>query len=420
MKRVALICAVAVLGFSGNAFAQLVMQMGNGWSLGIGGNVNAFGVYTAGSVDTAGPPQAAGAPRIAGGLVPEEQTARIRTGLLPAFFTAEIKGNEAGFDLSAFFGFAPQINSNGAHDNFGAQIDMRQVYMTVGGKEWGSLLIGRQLGLYQRHNILTDLTLFGAGPTGGGVGTGGTTLGRIGFGYLYPNFNAQLTYTTPATLPVQLAVGLFDPSAIKGDNHTFGVTRSPRLESELTFTQPLGEKNGSNTPVSTLLVWVGGTYQHASANLDATGNPIAVDAGPSVDGIGGSAGAKLDIGGVSLVGSGYVGSGIGTTLMFDGTGAVDSNDKARTSWGYVAQAAYAFPQTNFVLGGAWGESRLVAGDNDGNSNLVKANSAATASVQYNWTKSLKQVLEGTYAQSTAFSGAKNKSFQGALGLMLFF
>src|SRR5256885_6713379 len=26
-------------------------------------------------------------------------------------------------------------NSNGAHDNFGAQIDMRQVYMTVGGKE---------------------------------------------------------------------------------------------------------------------------------------------------------------------------------------------------------------------------------------------------------------------------------------------
>ena len=106
--------------------------------------------------------------------------------------------------------------------------------------------------------------------------------------------------------------------------------------------------------------------------------------------------------------------------MFDGAGAVDAQDKARTSWGYVAQAAYAVPATNVVVGGAWGESRLVAGDNDGSSNLVKANSAATASIQYNWTKSLKQVLEGTYAQSTAFSGAKNKSFQGALGLMLFF
>jgi len=179
-------------------------------------------------------------------------------------------------------------------------------------------------------------------------------------------------------------------------------------------------KNGSNTPVSTLLAWVGGTYQHASASQTAAGNPVGVDAGPSVDGVGGSAGAKLDIGGVSLVASGYMASGIGTTLMFDGAGAVDLNDKARTSWGYVAQAAYAFAQTNFVLGGAWGESRLVAGDNDSASNLVKANSAATASLQYNWTKSLKQVLEGTYAQSEAFSGAKNKSFQGALGLMLFF
>jgi predicted porin len=422
MKRVALICAVAVLGFSGNAFAQLVMQMGNGWSLGIGGNVNAFGVYTGGSVDQAG--------SIVGSLVPQEQVARIRTGLLPAFFTAEIKGSEGGFDLSAFFGFAPQINSNGAHDNFGAQIDMRQVYMTVGGKEWGSLLVGRQLGLYQRHNILTDLTLFGAGPTGGGVGSGGTTLGRIGFGYLYPNFNAQLTYTTPATLPVQLSVGVFDPSSIQGSKvlgttadgaaitRSFALTKSPRLETELTFTKPLGEKNAADKTNSTLLVWLGGTYQHADT-------VEAVTPSASVDGVGGSAGAKLDIGGVSLVASGYVASGLGTTLMFDfANTAVDSQDKARTSWGYLAQAAYAFPETNFVLGGAWGESRMVETDADkataGGDPLVKTNGAATLSVQYNWTKSLKQVLEGTYARSEAFSGAKTKSFQGALGLMLFF
>ena len=417
MKRLALMFAVAVLGFSGNAFAQLVMQMGNGWSFTVAGNVNAFGVYTGGSVDQTG--------SITGGLVAEEQTTRIRTGLLPAFFTAEVKGNEAGFDLSAFFGFAPQINSNGAHDNFGAQIDMRQVYMTVGGKEWGSLLVGRNLGLYQRHNILTDLTLFGAGPTGGGVGTGGTTLGRIGFGYLYPNFNAQLTYTSPATLPVQVTVGLFDPSAIEGNSHSFGFTRSPRLETELTFTQQLSEKNGSNTPVSTITAWLGASYQHASANFNkVTNKAVDVDQGPAIDGVGGAAGAKLDIAGVSLVGSGYVASGLGTTLMFDfANTAVDAADKARTSWGYIAQAAYAVPATNVVVGGAWGESRMIETDADkagGADALVKANSAATASIQYNWTKSLKNVLEATYAQSEAFSGAKKKSFQGALGLMLFF
>ena len=70
---------------------------------------------------------------------------------------------------------------------------------------------------------------------------------------------------------------------------------------------------------------------------------------------------------------------------------------------------------------AAGQGEGVVGDPVGGADaLVKANSAATASIQYNWTKSLKNVLEATYAQSEAFSGAKKKSFQGALGLMLFF
>src|SRR3712207_7400281 len=48
---------------------------------------------------------------------------------------------------------------------FGAQIDMRQVYLTVGGG-WGQILAGRELGLFGRQNILTDQTLFGVGATG--------------------------------------------------------------------------------------------------------------------------------------------------------------------------------------------------------------------------------------------------------------
>src|SRR3954452_22864322 len=410
MKRVALMCAVAVLGFSGNALAQLTMQMGNGWSFTVAGNVNAFGVYTSGSVDTVGP-LSAGAPLgISGGLVPQEKVTRVRTGLLPAFVTFDVKGHELGFDLGAHFGFAPQINSNGSHDNFGAQIDMRQVYMTIGGKDWGSILAGRELGLYQRHNILTDITLFGAGPTGGGVGTGGTTLGRIGFGYLYPNFNAQLTYSSPDNLPFQIVVGLFDPSEIQGGtaSRTFAQTKTPRIETELTFTQPFGEKNAAGKSTNTFLAWVGGLYQRAET-LDALTTPQTPQA--SVDAVGGSLGAKADFGGLSLVASGYLGSGIGTTLMFDAANtAVDRADKPRTSWGYMLQAAYAITDTNFVLGGGWGEGRMVENDADktgGPDPLVRTNSAATGSVQYNWTKSLKQVLEATYAQSQAFSGAKS-------------
>jgi hypothetical protein len=44
---------------------------------------------------------------------------------------------------------------------------MRQVYLTVGGG-WGQLLVGRELGLFNRQNILTDQTLFGIGATGNG------------------------------------------------------------------------------------------------------------------------------------------------------------------------------------------------------------------------------------------------------------
>ena len=134
----------------------------------------------------------------------------------------------------------------------------------------------------------------------------------------------------------------------------------------LTFTQQLSEKNGSNTPVSTITAWLGASYQHASANFNkVTNKAVDVDQGPAIDGVGGAAGAKLDIAGVSLVGSGYVASGLGTTLMFDfANTAVDAADKARTSWGYIAQAAYAVPATNVVVGGAWGESRMIETDAD--------------------------------------------------------
>jgi len=417
MKRIMFAVAAAMLGWSGSAMAQLVMQMGNGWNFTISGNVNAFGIYTSGSIDNFGPALPSGTPRIQGGLVPEEQITRIRTGLLPSFIIFDLKGNELGFDLGVHFGFAPQIQSPGSHDAFGAQIDMRQVYMTVGGT-WGQVLAGRELGLYQRHNILTDLTLFGAGPTGGGVGAGGTTLGRIGFGYLYPNFNAQVTYTTPAKLPVQLSIGLFDPSAVQGAARTYSFTKTPRIESEVTYTMPLGEKDHAGKSKSNLLVWLNGLYQHA----DAT-----VDNGPSVDGVGGALGGKLEIGGIAIVVSAYLASGLGTTFMFDGgTTAVDPQDHARTSWGYITQISYDIPKTKLSVGGAWGESRMTENDADRlhlglpGDPLVQSNGAATASVTYTFTKSLRYVLEGTYAQSKAFSGAKNKSLQGAMGLMLFF
>src|SRR5438309_7868376 len=147
MKRLALLLlAVAVL-LPAAASAQLTMQMSNGWSFSFAGNVNAFWVFSKRNSS--------------GGADSNTANSSVRTGLLPAFATFEAKGKEAGMNLAVHFGFAPEIqNDAGAHDQFGTQIDMRQVYLTVGG-QWGQILAGRELALFSRQNILNDMTLFG-------------------------------------------------------------------------------------------------------------------------------------------------------------------------------------------------------------------------------------------------------------------
>ncbi len=420
MKRSALwYIALSVAGTGGLSAQGLTMQMSNGWAFTFSGNVNAFVMYTDGKVDEAG--------TITGGLVPAEKITRIRTGLLPAFATFEAKGKEAGLDLAVHFGFAPEIQSNSLHDNFGAQIDMRQVYLTVGGS-WGQILAGREIGLYQRQNILTDMTLYGVGASGGGLGAAGTTLGRIGLGYIYPNFNAQLTYSTPAGRPAQLSIGLFDPSVICPQNGctsaqdaAYTGTRIPRVEAEFTWTVNFGRgaaPEGEMSNANRFMFWASGLLQ----NTYTSAQPVEGDT--SITSLGGAGGIKLDIAGLSIVGSGYFADGVGTTFMFgQGGGALDATGAKRQSFGYIGQVTYQPPRSKWLIGASYGESRLKRTDNDppdALNSLVKSNMAIDGMISYFWSKSLRWVGEYTYARSKAFSSAKNSSNQGATGFMLFF
>src|SRR5438445_2744728 len=210
MKRLLLLLVAVALLWPAGASAQLTMQMSNGWSFAFSGNVNAFWVFS--KVNNSGPANSS-----------------VRTGLLPTFATFEARGKEAGMNLAVHFGFAPQINNGPTHDQFGgdpttdlyggiqagAQIDMRQVYLTIGFKDGSQILAGRELGLFGRQNIVQDMTLFGVGAVGIGGGQGkGTTLGRIAYGYIYPNFNAQVTYSTKGGAPAQISIGLLQPSVL--------------------------------------------------------------------------------------------------------------------------------------------------------------------------------------------------------------
>jgi hypothetical protein len=436
MKRLAVLGTAATFVIASiavvprTAHAQLTMQMGNGWSLSFSGNVNAFEVETFSS----------GAPAsVSYGAVASDQgtTNRIRTGLLPAFAVFDVKGKEGPLDLGVHFGFAPQIQ-NGAvggtgvdaggttHDQFGAQIDMRQVYLTVGGT-WGQILAGREIGLYQRENILTDMTLTGVGANGGQIGSGGTTLGHIGFGYTYANFNSQITYSSPATNDVVLSVGLFDPDQLNGESGPAAFTRLPRVEAELAYTGKLGTP-AAGAAANKILLWIGGTWQEANflGNTNVSTGPgtdtsiTAGDSTRSAEGV--DFGVKFDVGQLSLVGSGYYDHGVGTTLMFTTTSGFDGVGSARTSFGYLGQITYKI-DPKWMIGASLGASNLLMTDNDrltGNLGLLKDNLDGTAMITYQWTKSLRFVGEYDYLQSVNYAFQDNKQNQLAAGFMLFF
>jgi hypothetical protein len=420
MKRSALWSIALLLAAVSGVRAQgLTMQMSNGWMFTFTGNVNAFAVYTDGKVDAGG--------AIAGGLVPAEKVTRIRTGLLPGFAQFEASGKEGPLNLKVHFGFAPQIQTGGVHDNFGngtqagAQIDMREIYLTAGGG-WGQILAGRALEPYLRQNILTDMTLFGTGASGGGFPGAGTTLGRIGFGYVYPNFSAQIAYSTPPGSPFQLTLAAVDPSAIcsggcpsqgtvaTATNVLTGI-RIPRFEAEATLDLVAAKHPGANN----LSVWANGMVQPTYRSV----TPIAGDTITTVGGAG--AGIKATLVGIQLMGSGYWGRGLGTTLMF--SQALDAAGSRRTSWGYIGQAQFTPVGSKITFGASYGISRLERTGNDpadATNTLVKYNAEGDGMITYQWTKALRWVFEYTWARSRSHAGAQTTSNQGTTGLMLFF
>jgi hypothetical protein len=408
MKRVALLCMGLALGAASVAEAQLTMQMSNGWSFTFAGNVNAFAVYddvSDGGITTTAP----------GGIVPPGDPLSgkgafgIRTGLLPAFAVLDAKGKEGETDLGVHFGFAPQIQcgygagqnpsaNNQGHDCFGAQIDMRQVFLTVGGP-WGQILAGRELGLFGRQAILSDQTLFGVGGTGGPDG-GGTTLGRIGYGYIYPQFKAQLTYSTAAGRPGQLSIGLFQPAT----NPPYTTVQLPRVEAE-------GVWSSGNTKI-----WVGGLAQSNKTPEPASETGFAW---------GGNAGVRFGTPMVSVTATGYYGKGIGTTLMFlNGAGGSGTgSDDLRKSLGGYGQVTVTPANSKVTLAGSWGISILDAStDEEATNDFKTKNWLASGGIYYQATKSLKVVGEFNYAvtDDNVDGTDKNKEIAPAFGLMLFF
>ena len=335
-----------------DAKVTLMADEPSGWEFSVDGNVNAFYVYSTGyNANQAGGQTA----RVSSG-----DNSRIQTGLLPSKFGFGVQGPASnGVQLRGYFGLYPQIQNGNTKTARGAQLDMREIYAAASG-DFGELLFGRTLSLFQRNAIVQDMTLFGVGATANNVGNNGTTLGRIGFGYVYPDFNASFRWTSPSYSGTTLSVGLYDPSKITagtGNGAEAALTADeadmPRLEGELNINLS-GVSEGSNLAIS-------GMYQEAQTQ----GTAIC---GDELEAHGIHVGGTLVGGPVAFTAHYYTGECLGITLQMD-SGGMSSDGKCRDHDGYYVQATYNYGAGK--VGVSWGGSYQDKAGNDGLTKDVK-------------------------------------------------
>ena len=339
-KLAAILSTLALVGaLSMPTNAAVVLGGADGWEVSYGGFINLF--YTQSDFGT-------------------EDSAHMQQGLLPAFHTMTVKTPEVnGLTGTGQITFAVDSSSEkGSRLNksglFGttSNIDMREVFFNVSG-DFGTISAGRTLALFGRQAILKDITLFGVGYLVGPDG-GGTTLGRIGAGYVYPDFRTRFVYQTPDMNGFQLSVGIFDPQEPGGLLAAGNVlpanwsseTDTPQFQAEATFNSAF--EGGSFSG------WAGFLWQEQ----EITASPMGGTG--DVESVGWNIGASVAAQGFSMTGQYYDGEALGVILFSSGGGfgfncdAMGCNEADND--GFYFQAAYTFNGTT-KIGGGYGESR---------------------------------------------------------------
>jgi len=401
--------AGAVLASASVANAGITWDAGE-WTVDMNGNVNAFAIF-ADNKDS-GTQIAGGLANTSTGQKNSENTS-ISTGLLPSWlgFTATTRQND--LDTSVTISFQPGAGGNQALQG-GGNTENRQAFLTFGDKSWGSVKVGKDLGIFGSTAILNDMTLLGVGSNGAGTQHNGgaagttTTLGGIGTGYLYADWKGQIAYTTPNMNGLALTVGITQPwnttNLSTASATSSGGSDMYAIEAQGSYSWT-GDFAGK--------VWVGAFGQEVQ-NLTGANITGSTDEDASAF----EAGISTSIMNIGLVGYAYSGEGVGTTgMLSDGF----SNDgKSRDSDGGYVQATYVIPMGT-KLGVSYGISKLDDNATDAGLNLVKQNERVTVGAYHPLTKHLNLVAEWSNVQSES-NGAESDLETNivSVGAILFF
>jgi hypothetical protein len=297
--------------------------------------------------------------------------------MLPASLNFSAKTNKNGRDVSAKINVYYGIDSNGANNSSNgssadalkfSSVDARQIYLTFGKKGFGTVKLGRDFGMFAFDAIINDMTLLSVGAPFTVGDPGHTTLGGLGYGYIYTDRLAQMDYTTPNFGGFQASAGVFQGF----DGNGMNSADQPGFQAKATYTMKAGGVK--------LYTSVSGLYQ----KVITTATPNANNQMWALDGF-----VKASVAGFDMLGYYYYANGMDTVgiggALFNAFGTAGSSTiKAEESNGYMVQAMYTMGKVRF--GANWAESWQTQLNRLRNDKL-------TLGVYYNLTPSLQLVAE---------------------------
>jgi predicted porin len=258
----------------------------------------------------------------------------------------------------------------------------------------GTVLVGRNFGLFAFDAIINDMTLLGVGAAFASANPGHTSLGGLGFGYVYTDRLAQINYTTPDFSGFKATLGVFQPLngvATVGDaNNSSGIGFQGKASYQ----------------------WEGTVKGTLSTSFLTQGMDVTA-AGKTTNVYGWDVFGKVGFDNFDFLAYYYQAEGMTTLaiggLIFPGFDGITGDGEE--SKGYMLQGTYTFGNTRFGIN--WAESKQTEVTRVDNEKL-------TLGVYHNLTPALTLVGEYSNQQGDLRDVGTDKTWNFNLGAILFF
>ena len=322
--------------------------------------------------------------------------------MLPNYLAVSGKTRQNDLDVAFTISINPGASTTEAGKQ-SSQQENRQAFLTIGDASWGSVKLGKDLGIYASDAILNDMTLLGVGNGAGALAGNTTTLGRIGGGFIYADWKAQIAYTSPNWNGFQFTAGVTQAFNTQG---TLATTlrggAEPAYEGKVSYAFTADQVTGK--------VWASGISQNVQLTANTDDRASAWDIG-----------ANVNVAGFGLTGYYGQGEGLGTVVQFNN--GYTAGGVARDSKDWYVQGTYTVPTIGTKLGLSYGESTLDGQTADTFNETSREQ--WTVGAYHPITKSVNLVAEYTNLDSnvdskTAGASTSVSSRTVSLGAILFF